>query len=101
MRMDDLVSVRRAVHTSQGFTSAFDGSHMVSTRKTYWLFLLLTSGLCKLPPPIVTPYITDILKSQLFPGQTQYFAKTSDSSAAEYIGDDGKWAAGHPNTATL
>ena len=35
-------------------------AYMVSTRKTYWLFLRLTSGL---PPPfIVTPYITDILK---------------------------------------
>jgi len=97
MRMDDLVSVR-PVHTSRGFASPFDVSHMVSTRKTY---SLLTSALCKLPPPIVTPYITDILKSQLFPGQTQYFAKTNDSSAAEYIGDDGKWAAVHPNTATL
>ena len=75
--------------------------HMVWIRKTSWLFLRLTLALCKLPPLIVTPYIIDILKSQLFPDQTQYFPKTSDSSATEYIGDGGKWVEVHSNTATL
>ena len=114
MRMDDLVSVM-AVFTASVATSrtprsphnrdlrfleAHSMAHMVWTRKTSWLFLRLTSALCNLPL-IVTLCITDILKSQLFPDQTQYFPKSSGSIATQHIGDGGKWIAVHSQTATL
>jgi hypothetical protein len=115
MRMDDLVSVMAAFTASVApsctpsiphkrrlrLPEAHSMVHMVWTRKTSWLFLRLTLALCKLTSLILTPYITDILKSQLFPDQTQYFPKTCDSSAMQYIGDGGKWVAVHSNTATL
>ena len=115
MHVDELVSVMAAFTASVAtsctpsiphqrrlrFPEAHSMAHMAWTRKTSWLFLRLTLAPCKLPTPIVTSYLTDILKSQLFPDQTQYFPRTSDSDATEYIEDGGKWVAVHSNTATL
>jgi len=63
--------------------SAFDGSYGVDTEDI-----------------LAIPSI-DFGSFQLFPDQTKYFPKTSDSPATEYIGDGGKWVAVHSNTATL
>ena len=80
--------------------SAFDGRYGVDTED----ILAIPSidfGSLQVYSFMLTPYIIDILKSQLFPDQTEYFPKTGASTATDYIGAGGKWVAVHSNTALL
>ena len=50
---------------------------------------------------IMAGYTIDVLISQLFPDQINYFPETSQSAATKSIGDGGKWSSVHSDTALL
>ena len=77
-------------------------AYMVSTRKTYWLFLRLTLGL---PPPLHRdPVHYRHSQKPTLAGPNTAFPQDERLLTTEYIGmavNRFKWAAVHSNTATI
>ena len=69
---------------------SFDGSYGVDT-KDIIAVPTIDFGFCTCSSEVLSMYTTDLLISQLFLDEVEYFSAVSDNFAVNTIGDGGKW----------
>jgi hypothetical protein len=95
MRMDDLVSVHRAIHTSEGFASRKRIRWLIWCRRgRHWLFLRLASAL----PPHRDPVHYRHSQKPTLAGSNTAFPQDERLFATECIGMAVNGVAVHSNT---